>query len=494
MLFNSFQFLIFFPIVTILYFIIPKKLRYLWLLAASYYFYMCWNVKYVVLILFSTLITWGLGLLLPKVETKKKRLALMFAGIGTNMAVLFLFKYFNFFYSNISRVLGKVGIQVMESPFDFLLPVGISFYIFQALGYLIDVYRKDIEPEKNVLRYALFVSFFPQLVAGPIERSKRLLTQMKEIETIHVWNSERIAKGLTLMIWGLFQKMVIADRISIFVDTVFQNVHAIGTVEAVLGAVAFSIQIYCDFAGYSNVAIGAAKVMGFELMDNFDTPYFASSIADFWHRWHISLSTWFRDYIYIPLGGNRKGKKRKYLNLMITFLASGLWHGANWTYVIWGGIHGLYQIIGDLIKPVKEKIYKMCNVNKEAESFAFGRILTTFLLTTFAWIFFRASSMSEAVYYIKRMFTRFNPWVLFDQSLYTLGLDRIEMDILMLGLLILFLVGLVRYKKKEDIGTFLYRQNTWFAWAAIIFMVVAVLAFGEYGINFDSKQFIYFAF
>lgn len=494
MLFNSFPFLIFFPIVTLLYFIIPRKLRYIWLLIASYYFYMCWNVKYVVLILFSTLITWGLGLLVPRLQTKKGKLALLFSGIGANMAVLFFFKYFNFFYSNLGRVLGKVGITLAPSPFDFLLPVGISFYIFQALGYLIDVYREEIDPEKNVLRYALFVSFFPQLVAGPIERSKRLLTQMKEIETIQVWNSERIAQGLILMIWGLFQKMVIADRVAIFVDRVFNNLQGVGTVEAVLAAVGFSLQIYCDFAGYSSVAIGSAKVMGFELMENFDTPYFATSIANFWRRWHVSLSTWFRDYLYIPLGGNRKGKLRKYINLMITFLASGLWHGANWTYIVWGGLHGVYQILGDLLKPLKEKCYQVCKVNKEAESFRFGQIFVTFSLTAFAWIFFRASSMSQAVLFIKRMFTHFNPWVLFDQTLFTWGLDRIEADVLLLGIVILLLVDLIHYRKKQDIGTFLLRQNTWFTWLVAIFFVVAVLVLGEYGIDFDSKQFIYFAF
>lgn len=410
------------------------------------------------------------------------------------MAVLFFFKYFNFFYSNLGRVLGKVGITLAPSPFDFLLPVGISFYIFQALGYLIDVYREEIDPEKNVLRYALFVSFFPQLVAGPIERSKRLLTQMKEIETIQVWNSERIAQGLILMIWGLFQKMVIADRVAIFVDRVFNNLQGVGTVEAVLAAVGFSLQIYCDFAGYSSVAIGSAKVMGFELMENFDTPYFATSIANFWRRWHVSLSTWFRDYLYIPLGGNRKGKLRKYINLMITFLASGLWHGANWTYIVWGGLHGVYQILGDLLKPLKEKCYQVCKVNKEAESFRFGQIFVTFSLTAFAWIFFRASSMSQAVLFIKRMFTHFNPWVLFDQTLFTWGLDRIEADVLLLGIVILLLVDLIHYRKKQDIGTFLLRQNTWFTWLVAIFFVVAVLVLGEYGIDFDSKQFIYFAF
>ena len=494
MLFNSFEFLLFFPIVTILFFVIPRKVRYLWLLVASYYFYMCWNVKYVVLLLFSTLITWGLGLILPKISSKSSRKLVMLTGLFTNLAVLFFFKYFNFFYSNLGRVLGKVGITLADSPFDFLLPVGISFYIFQALGYLIDVYREEIQPEKNVLRYALFVSFFPQLVAGPIERSGRLLTQIQRMEEIVVFEGKRIEEGLVLMFWGLFQKMVIADRIAIFVDNIFGNLQGIGTIETVLAAIGFSLQIYCDFAGYSNIAIGAAKVMGFELMENFNTPYFATNIADFWRRWHISLSTWFRDYLYIPLGGNRKGRLRKYLNLMITFLVSGLWHGSNWTYILWGGIHGLYQIVGDCIRPWKEKVYKACKVKTEAESFRLGQILVTFLLTSFAWIFFRSTSLSKAVLYVKRMLTHFNPWVLFDQSLFNWGLDRIEVDVLMPALILLFLVEWIRYRKKETIGQFLVRQNTWFYWGGLLLLILSILVFGEYGVLFDSKQFVYFAF
>lgn len=494
MLFNSFQFLIFFPAVTLIYFIIPKRIRYIWLLFASYFFYMCWNVKYVVLIAASTLITWVCGLLLGKTDRQGRKKLIVAGGVLSNLFILFFFKYVDFFLDNINAFLRLFRITAINNPFDFLLPVGISFYTFQALGYLIDVYRGDTEPEKNPFRYALFVSFFPQLVAGPVERSGSLLQQLRNVDKIKLWNYDRVASGLAMMVWGLFQKMVIADRFAIFVDAVFGNIFACGTVETVLGAVGFSLQIYCDFAGYSSVAIGAARVMGFELMENFNTPYFSVSIADFWHRWHISLSTWFRDYVYIPLGGNRCSKVKKYRNLFVTFLTSGLWHGANWTYVIWGGLHGLYQIAGDCLKPVKAKIAERCGIKTDAESYRLGQILITFCLTAFAWIFFRAESVAEALYYLQRMFTRWNPWVLFDQSLYTWGLDMTEFHILSASLVALFVVDLIRYRKQKDIGNFLQKQNLWFCWTVIIALIISILVYGEYGVQFDSKQFIYFAF
>ena len=494
MLFNSFQFLIFFPVVTLVYFIIPRKVRYIWLLLASYYFYMCWNVKYVVLIAASTLITWICGLLLGRTAKVWLRKLIVAGGVLSNLLILFFFKYFDFFLDNINGLLKLLRVTAVDNPFSFLLPVGISFYTFQALGYLIDVCRGDTEPEKNPLRYALFVSFFPQLVAGPVERSGRLLKQLRDVDKMKLWNYDRMASGFAMMVWGLFQKMVIADRLSIFVDTVFANVYACGTVETVLGAVGFSLQIYCDFAGYSSVAVGAARIMGFELMENFNAPYFAASIADFWHRWHISLSTWFRDYVYIPLGGNRRGKGKKYRNLLVTFLASGLWHGANWTYVVWGGLHGLYQIVGDIGKPVREKLNEKGKVKTEAASYRLGQVAVTFCLTALAWVFFRATTLQDALYYLRRMFTGWNPWVLFDQSLYGWGLDVVEFHILAVALVVLFLVDFVKYKKQEDIGNFLQKQNLWFTWGVLIFLVISILVYGEYGINFDSKQFIYFAF
>ncbi len=494
MLFNSFEFLIFFPIVVLLYFIVPKKTRYIWLLVSSYYFYMCWNAKYALLIAISTIITWVSGLLLSKFKSKGAKRATVAASFVSNLAILFFFKYFDFVLDNLNRILSYAGVELISNPFDILLPVGISFYTFQALSYTVDVYRGDVEAERNPLRYALFVSFFPQLVAGPIERSKNLLTQIKNVDKIKVWNYDRIVSGLILMIWGLFQKMVIADRLSILVDNVFYKSTIYGTIELVLGAVAFALQIYCDFGGYSTIAIGAAKVMGFELMENFNTPYFATSIQDFWRRWHISLSSWFRDYLYIPLGGSRCSRIRKYFNLMVIFLVSGLWHGAAWRYIVWGGLHGLYQILGDIFKPVREKIVNVLRVDKEAFSYKLGQILITFSLTTFAWIFFRAGSLKMALQYIERMFTKWNPWVIFDQSLLNLGLEGMELNILILALVGLLMADLIRYRQKITVSTFLMKQNMWFRWIVLIGMILAILVFGVYGVDFDSTQFIYFDF
>ena len=261
-----------------------------------------------------------------------------------------------------------------------------------------------------------------------------------------------------------------------------------------MGAIVFAIQIYCDFAGYSAIAIGTARIMGFRLMENFNAPYFATSISDFWRRWHISLSGWFRDYLYIPMGGSRCSRIKKYRNIMVTFLVSGLWHGASFTYVIWGGIHGLYQIIGDLIKPVKNKLNQLMHVNTEVFSYHFGQVLFTGICTTFAWVFFRASTLKEALYYIQRMLTRWNPWVLFQDDIYRFGLDQKEMGILFVAVLVLFIADLLCNQKKCNVGEFLQKQNLWFRWIVFALLIVSILVYGQYGIHFDSTQFIYFTF
>ena len=497
MVFNSYDFFVFFPIVLLVYFIIPSKLRYIWLLVVSYYFYMCWNPKYAILMMVSTCITYFSGILMEYVcyegkneNHKKYIVALSFI---TNLGILAFFKYSNFIIDNLNVVLERVHISQVDK-FDIILPVGISFYTFQALSYTMDVYRGEIKAEKNILRYALFVSFFPQLVAGPIERSKNLLIQVNKVDVLKLWDLERISSGLILMLWGFFQKMVIADRVSIFVDNVYSRYWMYGTVELVLATIFFAIQIYCDFGSYSLIAIGAAKVMGFELMENFNTPYFAQSVKEFWHRWHISLSTWFRDYLYIPLGGSRCGRVRRYCNLMITFLVSGLWHGASWSFVVWGGLHGAYQIIGDMLMPIRTKVINGLKIKTDCMSFAFGRMALTFTMVCFAWIFFRMNSIYHSVMYIRRIFTRPNWWVLYDQSLYTIGLDRIEMNILVVSLVILLLVDIIRYKKRITIDGFLKEQNIWFIWGTVIIAVLCIIIYGIYGPTYDPTQFIYFQF
>ncbi|MCQ2517443.1 MAG: MBOAT family protein [Lachnospiraceae bacterium] len=494
MVFNSTQFLIFFPIVVLVYLIIPKRVRYIWLLAASYYFYMCWNKKYIVLILFSTIVTYAAGLLIEKAESVKVKKWIIAGGFTLNLGVLFFFKYFDFALLNLNRVLSILHIEAVDDPFNFLLPVGISFYTFQALGYMIDVYRGDCKAIRNPFKYALFVSFFPQLVAGPIERSKNLISQIESMDTKFLMSFDRITKGFAMMVWGMFMKMVIADRAAIFVDNIFEYTYALGTFDGIAGALGFAVQIYCDFGGYSAIALGAAAIMGFDLMENFNTPYFATGIADFWRRWHISLSTWFRDYLYIPLGGNRCSKLKKYRNVMITFLVSGLWHGAAWNYVVWGGLHGFYQIVEDLISPVKEKAEKALRIKTDNFSYKFGNILVTFAFTCFAWIFFRAPSFSEALHYIKRMFTNYNPWILFNDDIFRFGLDIKEMSILIAAVALLLIADIIRYVKGLNPGEFLYKQNLWFRWAVLIILVVVILVYGEYGIDFDSNSFIYFDF
>ena len=491
MLFNSTEFLIFLPITLILYWIFPNKYRYICLFIASYTFYMFWNPKYAFLMGISTVVTFLSGVLIEKL--KYKRIVVAFSFI-INLAILIFFKYCDFLLQNINMILSALNIQLINKPFDVILPVGISFYTFQALSYTIDVYRGDIKPEKNIIKYALFVSFFPQLVAGPIERSKNLLIQIENLEKVKRFDYNRITEGLTLMLFGYFQKMVIADRAAILVDTVFNSYYEYNSIALILAAIFFAIQIYCDFGSYSLIAIGTAKVMGINLMENFNTPYFARSVKEFWSRWHISLSTWFRDYLYIPLGGNRCSKVRKSFNILVTFLVSGLWHGANFTFIAWGAIHGIFHIIEEQLKPIKEKYLNKFNIKTNAFSFIMLEIIITFIIVDLAWIFFRAETIHDALLYIKRIFTRIDLWTLFDGALYNLGLNIFEMNILIIALFILVSFDLIKYIRKESIFDFLSRQNLYFRWFVMLFLILCVIVYGKYGAGFDPKQFIYFQF
>ena len=500
MLFNSIDFMIFFPIVLAVYFIIPGKLREIWLLIASYYFYMSWNPVYALLMAASTAVTFCFALFMDSRssedshgQTRRRKLLLLIA-LLINLGILGLFKYGNFVLDSISGALQILHITIIPRHFDFLLPVGISFYTFQALGYLIDVYRGEIKAETDPVRYALFVSFFPQLVAGPVERSQSLLSQLKKLPGLNLWNAGRITSGAILMVWGFFMKMVIADRAAVLVNTVFDNYRMYGSTELLLAAVAFSLQIYCDFGGYTLIATGSAKMMGVELMENFNTPYFARNIRDFWSRWHISLSTWFRDYLYIPLGGNRKGRLRRQINTMIVFLASGLWHGADWSYVVWGGIHGFYHVAADLLISFKSKLSEKLKINTDCFSWKLLQTLLTYILVVFAWIFFRADNIADALLYIRRIFTRPTPWLLFNGGVYNLGLNRVEMNILFFSVLLLFMTDCIRFRMKITIDRFLMRQNLWFEWLAVIGIILMIFVFGEYGPTFDAQQFIYFQF
>lgn len=523
MLFNSTEFILFFPAVLILYFLVPKKMRVYILLVASYIFYMGWNAKYALLMAFSTVVTYVSGLIIDKANSKKlllmaadstdteiqsdenkkqiailqqRKKAALIGCLVVNLAILFMFKYFDFFIDNINSLLSVFNISVIEKKFSLVLPVGISFYTFQALSYTLDVYRGDIPVEKSFVRYALFVSFFPQLVAGPIERSGNLLKQIDNAHNIKLFDLKRITNGLIVMLWGFFQKMVIADRISTLADFALSHgkIWNADSMVLIIGVLAFSLQIYCDFSSYSTIAIGAAEVMGFSLMENFRTPYFATSIKEFWNRWHISLSTWFKDYLYIPLGGNRKGEARKYLNLLIVFLVSGLWHGANWTFVIWGLIHAIYQIIGGITAKPKAALMKKMNVKTQSVSFKIMKMGITFTLTNFAWIFFRAESLSDAFLIISRIFTQFDPWNLTNGIIYKMGLSTQEMNILIVALILMFIVDLIKYKKNQRIDEFLNEQILPFRWGVMLILLIFVLVFGIYGPKFDAQNFIYFQF
>ncbi|MGN0761653.1 MAG: MBOAT family O-acyltransferase [Christensenellales bacterium] len=517
MLFNSIDFLIFLPIVCLVYFIFPKKYRYLWLLVASYYFYMCWNAKYAILIAASTVITYLCSLrvnYLTKLQidfpsdnpdsavsqyfqrrarkiTLHKKLAIAVSLIA-NLGILFLFKYYGFFADTITSLMSTIGVTVKFPVFDYLLPVGISFYTFQALGYTIDVYRGDIDAEKNFFRYALFVSFFPQLVAGPIERSTNLLNQIRNDHT-HRFDFERVLNGLLLVGGGMFLKVVVADRAAILVNTVYNDLINYSGVSLIIATIAFAFQIYCDFASYSIIAKGSAQILGYNLMDNFAQPYLATSIGDFWHRWHISLSQWFRDYLYIPLGGSRKGLARTLLNLMIVFILSGLWHGSAWTFVVWGMLHGLYQVIGRLTKKPRQKLYSALHVKTEAFSWKLGQMLFTFALVCFAWIFFRANTFADAIYVVTHMFEP-NYWVLTDNvSLYQMGLDRSDFQLLVVTIAAVIAIDIAKYNK-VSIRPWIARQNVFFRYFVYVALIMSIVVWGAYGLGFTAEQFIYFQF
>ena len=494
MLFNSLQFIVFFPIVVLAYFIIPHRLKNFWLLFASYYFYMCWNARYAVLLLFSTVVTYASGLLLERVnlgngdaQKKIRNKKLVVAGSFTlNIAVLFYFKYSNFVLSLVSGAFEMVHVELQVPVIDVLLPVGISFYTFQALSYTMDVYRGEIYAEKNFFRYALFVSFFPQLVAGPIERSKNLLRQLAEPKK---FSYDAVRSGLLLMLWGYFLKVVISDRCAVLVNEIYGDYGSYQGTVLILANVLFAVQIYCDFMGYSVIAKGAARVLGYELMDNFAQPYFAGTIKEFWRRWHISLSTWLRDYLYIPLGGSRKSRLIKFRNLMITFLVSGLWHGASMSFVVWGGIHGLYQIVEELITPYFLRLCEKIHVDRENFSWRFLGALKNFVLVDIAWVFFRAPSIQEAVEILRGSMDLSDIGPMLNGGFLNLGLDERNILILVIALLVLLVAS---YKKERgmDLLGWVSKQNIIFRYMLYWFAVILII----FSLDLTGQEFIYFQF
>lgn len=396
MLFNSLEFAVFFPVVTILFFLLPHRFRWMLLLAASCFFYMFFKPVYILILVFTIVIDYFAGIWIAGEQDPRKRKLLLILSIVSNVGVLAVFKYYNFIAINFNDALNVVHGHGSVPLLNILLPIGLSFHTFQAMSYTIEVYKGRQEPEKHFGIYALYVMFYPQLVAGPIERPQNILHQFHEVKQFDYGN---IRSGLLQIAWGLFKKMVIADRLALFVNQVYGDPHGYTGLPLIIATVFFAFQIYCDFSGYSDIALGTARCMGFNLMTNFNKPYTATGIGEFWQRWHISLSTWFRDYVYIPLGGNRTSRFRWYLNILIVFTLSGIWHGANWTFVVWGALHGVY-LIGE----------RMMSRRKRGEErppslpVTLFRRLVVFVLVSFAWIFFRAENLGHATYIVRNLF------------------------------------------------------------------------------------------
>lgn len=478
MLFNSWQYAVFLPIVFCVYWRLPHSYRWPFLLAASYYFYMSWSAKYVALILFTTLVSYLAALLIERSDGQKTRRCFLGVAVVCCLGTLFVFKYFDFFFESLSTLFGWFAIQMHPATLRLMLPVGISFYTFQTLGYVIDVYRGDCAAEKNFGVYATFVSFFPQLVAGPIERTDNLLPQIRRE---HSFDYDQAIQGAKLILWGLFEKIVVADNLAVYVDAAYENLEEHSGFSLVLAAFFFSLQIYCDFSGYSDIARGTAKLLGIELMQNFKSPYFAHSIKDFWERWHISLSTWFKDYVYIPLGGNRSGKVRSNLNLLVTFLVSGLWHGANWTFVAWGGAHGIVRVIEKLFRGEKKLERRLCLLVKTCIVFAF---------TMLAWVLFRAQSISDAAYVFRHLFDGISKPLQYARD----GFNHIGMS--KGGLLIvfscyiapLFWHDLIALRGESGRG---FSANKRLEWVAYILLGLLIAFLAPKGV---AAEFVYFQF
>ena len=490
MLFNSFQFLIFFIMVSIIYFIVPYKKRWIFLLSSSYIFYMVWNPILIILLIFSTFINYVAGIriyIADKNKNYKNKKLYLILCLMINFGLLFIFKYLGFINEIITDILLKLNIKYSVPEYNIILPMGISFYTFQVSAYTIDIYKNKIKPLRHYGKFSLFISFFPQLVAGPIERSQNLIPQFYKK---HYPSLKRTIMGLKIMLWGYFKKVVIADRAAIAVNTIFNSYESYTGLYYIIAMILFTFQIYCDFSGYSDIAIGSAKIMGFNLMRNFERPFFSLKIKEFWRRWHISLSTWFSDYVYIPLGGSRVGKIKYYRNIMITFLLSGLWHGAAWTFVIWGGLHGLYIIIDDITLNFRNKIKNIFDFESNL-FFRFFSIVFTFTLVVYAFMFFRANRVYDAFYITKNMFSDFNLY-LKPQYLYevitNIGINIYELIILVLAIFIMILSESIFGK---DIHINIMKKSSILE---VIFYSVITIFILAAGVYYNAGQFIYFQF
>ncbi|MFA5039023.1 MAG: MBOAT family O-acyltransferase [Candidatus Omnitrophota bacterium] len=494
MLFNSLSFLIFFPVVTTLYFLLPHKRRWPLLLSASCFFYMCFIPQYIFILAITITIDYFAALLIEKAEGQEKKRHYLVASIISTCLVLFVFKYFNFFNANFAKIAALFGLHYPIGLIHLILPIGLSFHTFQSLSYVIEVYRGRQRAESHFGIYSLYVMFYPQLVAGPIERPQNLLHQFYEK---HCFDYTRVTNGLKLMAWGMFKKVVIADRLAVLVNQVYDNPTAQPGLILMMATVFFAFQIYCDFSGYSDIAIGSAQVMGFKLMNNFNLPYLSQSISEFWQRWHISLSTWFRDYLYIPLGGSRCSRGRWQFNLMVTFLVSGLWHGANWTYVLWGALNGFYLLFGVWTANARAIIRRKIRLNVSGVLMRCCRTIVTFSLICFSWIFFRAKDVGEGFYIVRHLFEGIPALlrkVLLTHSLSGLGqLSALPNDrgyYLTSFLVVLALIIIQIFKGNGSLRDILSRRPLAVRWVFYYALVGCIFLFGV----FNNTEFIYFQF
>lgn len=473
MVFNSFSYLIFFPTVVAIYFLSSHRVRWIVVLASSYFFYMSWKPVYGLLLFTTTFVDWTLAIWMSKFAEIGKRKWILSVSIFINLSILAFFKYFNFISTSLWQFFNLQGAPLI---FHILLPIGISFYTFQSLAYMIDVYRGELAPEKNLGRYAAFVSFFPHLVSGPILRPANIIPQLYEKKE---WKNENFKNGLFLIGTGLIKKVVIADSLSFLVERAYDAPIAFSGATYLLATYFFAFQIYCDFSGYTDIAIGSAKILGYNIPDNFRQPYFSASIQEFWRRWHISLSSWFRDYLYIPLGGNRKGATLTYVNLMITMLLAGLWHGAAWTFVFWGFLQGLFLGVSRLTSRTRDGFRALVGAPDSFKNL--WRIFITFNLVSFSWIFFRARSMNDAVAILKAIFAGF-----MDFSSLIFSSTEIAWALTLIALLVIFDI----FETNKSIST-RFATLPWYYQAGFVYAVVLILM--SFGVR-QGPQFIYFQF
>ncbi|HXK71223.1 MAG TPA: MBOAT family O-acyltransferase [Clostridia bacterium] len=482
MSFNSLPYLIFIICVCLLHYLVRPKYRNTILLAASYFFYVYIDPRYSVFLIFSTLMSYMFARLIQKDIQKRKKFWFIIS-ILVSIGLLVIVKYLGFFTSSISSLLANLQLPVLPN-LNIIVPIGISFYSFTVTGYLIDVYRNKVTAEKNIIDYALFVSFFPQLLSGPIERASNMLFQYKRTRK---FSFENLKTGMIRFLWGLFKKMIIADQLAIIVNNTYSVLPNSSSLNVIIAIFAFSLQIYIDFSAYSDMALGSAKLLGLDIMENFDSPYLSSSVRNFWRRWHISLTSWFKDYLYIPLGGSRCSNIRHLLNIFIVFAISGLWHGASFTFLIWGIINGIYLIIGQVLSPVYSKIKEKVKINENNRLFLLIKGVFTFMLISFSWIFFRSEDIEQAFLVIKKGFTSSQPLLNYQQ----IGISLSNMIVLGASLLLLSYVDV--FTRKNDLISEI-NKKLWLTYAICLALIISVLIFGVYGPGYDPIDFVYFKF